>query len=180
MVSRRQVLHVAVVARHQEARVGGPLPKDGPDEGVEGGEGLHGGGDVLGVPGLVRGEVLEEGEIHPLRDAPEGGCRLEGCPQGQGEAAGDGAGPGDVMGQRLSRPQGVEGAQGAAACGDPNTLGYGWVDCDYPASGSTPSAGDRECDAMRGYNGPTGVGTPNGLSAFKPASDSSVSGRTIG
>jgi subtilase family serine protease len=55
---------------------------------------------------------------------------------------------------------------GAANCGDPNTLGFGVIDCDYPASGSTPSAGDRACDALGGYDGPTGVGTPNGLTAF--------------
>jgi hypothetical protein len=59
------------------------------------------------------------------------------------------------------------GGEGAANCGDPNTLGYGWVDCDYPATGSTPSAGDRECDALAGYDGPSGVGAPNGLVAFK-------------
>ena len=59
------------------------------------------------------------------------------------------------------------GGEGAAACGNPNHLGYGWVDCDYPASGSTASVGDRECDALAGYDGPTGVGTPNGLTSFK-------------
>jgi subtilase family serine protease len=59
------------------------------------------------------------------------------------------------------------GGEGAAACGDPNTLGDGWVDCDFPATGTTASAGDRECDALAGYDGPTGVGTPNGLTAFK-------------
>ncbi|SPF48441.1 putative Subtilase family serine protease [Candidatus Sulfotelmatobacter kueseliae] len=58
------------------------------------------------------------------------------------------------------------GGEGAAACGDPNTLGVGDVDCDFPGSGSTPSAGDAACDAGPGYNGPTGVGTPNGLGAF--------------
>jgi subtilase family serine protease len=56
--------------------------------------------------------------------------------------------------------------EGASSCGDPNTIGYGIVDCDYPASGSTPSAGDRACDALSGYDGPSGVGTPNGLTAF--------------
>jgi PKD domain len=56
--------------------------------------------------------------------------------------------------------------EGAASCGDPNTQGFGIVDCDYPATGTTPSAGDRACDALTGYDGPTGVGTPNGLGAF--------------
>ncbi|HXY43530.1 MAG TPA: S8 family serine peptidase [Acidimicrobiales bacterium] len=56
--------------------------------------------------------------------------------------------------------------EGAAECGDPNTLGDGVLDCDYPASGTNPSAGDRACDALPGYDGPSGVGTPNGLGAF--------------
>jgi hypothetical protein len=56
--------------------------------------------------------------------------------------------------------------EGAAQCGDPNTLGDGVVDCDYPATGSTAAAGDRACDALAGYDGPSGVGTPNGLAAF--------------
>ena len=42
----------------------------------------------------------------------------------------------------------------------------GVIDCDYPATGNTPSAGDLACDANVGYDGPTGVGTPNGLGAF--------------
>jgi subtilase family serine protease len=58
--------------------------------------------------------------------------------------------------------------EGAAACGNPNTLGEGILDCDYPASGTTPSAGDAACDAGIGFNGPTGVGTPNSLEAFAP------------
>jgi subtilase family serine protease len=58
--------------------------------------------------------------------------------------------------------------EGAAACGNPNTLGEGILDCDYPASGTTPSAGDAACDAGIGFNGPTGVGTPNSLEAFTP------------
>ena len=62
---------------------------------------------------------------------------------------------------------------GASNCGEPppsspnpNTYGFGRVDCSFPATGSTPSAGDRACDALTGYDGPTGVGTPNGLGAF--------------
>jgi hypothetical protein len=56
--------------------------------------------------------------------------------------------------------------EGAATCGNPNSLGFGVVDCDYPASGSTPAAGDRACDALAGYDGPTGIGTPRGLTPF--------------
>ena len=56
---------------------------------------------------------------------------------------------------------------GAAGCSDPNTLGYGVVDCSYPPTGSTPSVGDRSCDALSGYDGPSGVGAPVGLAAFQ-------------
>ena len=45
----------------------------------------------------------------------------------------------------------------------------GVMDCDYPASGSTPSVGDLACDAAPGYNGPSGVGTPKGLGSFAKA-----------
>jgi hypothetical protein len=61
---------------------------------------------------------------------------------------------------------GLCGGEGAAACSDPNTLGLGILDCAYPASGTAPSSGDRACDALSGYDGPTGVGTPVGLGVF--------------
>ncbi len=56
--------------------------------------------------------------------------------------------------------------EGAAVCGDWNLKGAGVLDCDYTASGAV-AMGDRACDAQAGYNGPTGVGTPRGLGAFK-------------
>ena len=56
--------------------------------------------------------------------------------------------------------------EGAAACGNPNLIGAGILDCAYPGTGATPSVGDRACDALPGYDGPTGVGTPHGLGAF--------------
>jgi subtilase family serine protease len=57
--------------------------------------------------------------------------------------------------------------EGASQCNpNPNLLGYGIVDCAYPATGSTPAAGDRACDALSGFDGPTGVGTPKGLTTF--------------
>lgn len=56
---------------------------------------------------------------------------------------------------------------GAAGCPDPNLLGYGYVDCAYTPTGQI-SVGDRSCDALKGYDGPSGVGTPNGLRAFRP------------
>ncbi|HEV2371598.1 MAG TPA: PKD domain-containing protein [Streptosporangiaceae bacterium] len=55
--------------------------------------------------------------------------------------------------------------EGAAQCGNPNTLGNGIVDCAYTPSG-TIAPGDRACDALTGYDGPTGVGTPKGLTPF--------------
>jgi hypothetical protein len=68
--------------------------------------------------------------------------------------------------------------EGAAACGDPNTGGQ-VLDCDYPATGTTPSVGDRACDALRGYDGPTGLGTPKGLAAFaKTGPTATVTGPT--
>ncbi|MGH9172474.1 MAG: S53 family peptidase [Acidimicrobiales bacterium] len=62
--------------------------------------------------------------------------------------------------------------EGAAACGDPNTPGL-LLDCDYGASPKTPAAGDRACDALAGYDGASGVGTPNGLGAFEKTGPSS-------
>jgi PKD repeat protein len=48
--------------------------------------------------------------------------------------------------------------ESALLCGKPNTE-FGFVlDCE----------GSSACDARPGYDGPSGVGTPNGLAAFKP------------
>jgi hypothetical protein len=58
------------------------------------------------------------------------------------------------------------GGEGAAQCGNPNRFKEGILDCDYPATGTTPSAGDRACDALAGFDGPSGLGTPNGLRPF--------------
>jgi subtilase family serine protease len=64
------------------------------------------------------------------------------------------------------------GGEGAAQCGDANQLTFngvalGTMDCDYPATGTTPSAGTLACDAAAGFNGPSGVGTPKGVTTFK-------------
>jgi subtilase family serine protease len=56
--------------------------------------------------------------------------------------------------------------EGAAACGDWNLKDAGVVDCDFTAAGML-NVGDRACDALAGYDGPSGVGTPKGLGAFK-------------
>ena len=39
------------------------------------------------------------------------------------------------------------------------------LDCAYTAAGAV-AVGDRACDALSGYDGPTGVGTPNGSAMF--------------
>lgn len=57
--------------------------------------------------------------------------------------------------------------EGAAACGDNNSTSSPYtVDCDYNLAGTAISPGDVACDAGPGYDGPTGVGAPNSLSAF--------------
>jgi len=54
---------------------------------------------------------------------------------------------------------------GAAGCPNPNSQGFGIMDCAYTAGGAV-AVGDRACDALAGYDGPTGVGSPNGLTMF--------------
>jgi hypothetical protein len=61
--------------------------------------------------------------------------------------------------------------QGASQCPDPNLLGDGVLDCAYTAAGAV-AVGDRACDALTGYDGPTGVGTPNGDIIFAKAGPS--------
>jgi hypothetical protein len=69
--------------------------------------------------------------------------------------------------------------EGAPQCGDENGPKYGVLDCDYPATSTTPSAGLLACDAATGYDGPSGVGTPNGLSVFaKTGPTATISGPT--
>jgi subtilase family serine protease len=58
------------------------------------------------------------------------------------------------------------GGMGAAGCGNVNNLGDGPLDCDYNNAGTAVAAGNGACDAGPGYDGPTGVGTPNSLAAF--------------
>lgn len=72
--------------------------------------------------------------------------------------------------------------EAAPQCPDYNTggasdLGDGILDCAYGATGS-PAAGTGACDAASGFDGPSGVGTPNGMTLFaKPSlTVSSISG----
>jgi hypothetical protein len=50
----------------------------------------------------------------------------------------------------------------------PNTLGSGILDCQWVGETATRAAGSRACNAATGYDGASGVGTPNGLTPFKP------------
>lgn len=55
------------------------------------------------------------------------------------------------------------GGESVSRCGDPNAF-FGLVDCE----------GTTACNAAPGYDGPSGVGTPNGLTAFTPELPSAV------
>jgi len=55
--------------------------------------------------------------------------------------------------------------EGAPQCPDPNNLGHGILDCAYDASG-LPASGAGACDATRGFDGPTGIGTPASKTLF--------------
>ena len=56
----------------------------------------------------------------------------------------------------------------ASSGGNPNTLGAGIVDCAFNATGTAIKANRFSCQARPGYDGASGVGTPNGLGAFVP------------
>jgi subtilase family serine protease len=59
--------------------------------------------------------------------------------------------------------------EGAAQCTaggtNPNLIGAGVTDCAWNAVG-TAMPDDRACDAAPGYDGPSGVGAPNGMTMF--------------
>jgi subtilase family serine protease len=68
------------------------------------------------------------------------------------------------------------GGEGAAQCPNPNSLGSGILDCAYTGGGAV-AAGDRACDALTGYDGPTGVGSPNGITVLtKTGPSATISG----
>lgn len=52
---------------------------------------------------------------------------------------------------------------------DPNGAASGWQDCSFAASGTATVANNSQCNAKAGYDGASGVGTPKGLTVFKPA-----------
>jgi PKD repeat protein len=56
------------------------------------------------------------------------------------------------------------GGETVAQCGHANAFGKGLIDCE----------GTTACNAAPGYDGPTGVGTPEGLGLFEPESPSAA------
>jgi hypothetical protein len=65
---------------------------------------------------------------------------------------------------------GICDGEGAAQCPDYSTngafdLGAGMLDCAYTATGAI-AAGTRACDATAGFDGPSGLGTPNSMTLF--------------
>jgi len=68
------------------------------------------------------------------------------------------------------------GGEGAGLCRDENLAGDGVLDCAYTAAGQV-AVSDRACDALTGYDGPTGVGTPAGITLFdKTGPSGSITG----
>jgi subtilase family serine protease len=57
---------------------------------------------------------------------------------------------------------------------NPNTFGAGLLDCQWAATGTAVLADKYQCNAQPGYDGVSGVGTPNGVSPFQPISPSAV------
>jgi subtilase family serine protease len=57
---------------------------------------------------------------------------------------------------------------------NPNTLGFGMLDCQWGSSGVAVLANKYQCNAEPGYDGVSGVGTPMGLTPFQPISPSAV------
>ena len=65
---------------------------------------------------------------------------------------------------------GICAGEGAAQCPDYSTngafdLGAGMLDCAYTLA-AVPAAGTRACDATSGFDGPSGLGTPNSMTLF--------------
>ncbi len=60
------------------------------------------------------------------------------------------------------------------ATGNPNLLArsgapLGLLDCGYDPNAEKSTVNDRQCNARTGYDGPSGLGAPNGLSVFTPS-----------
>ena len=57
---------------------------------------------------------------------------------------------------------------GAASGLNPNTGAMGRLDCAWNSLGDVPRINHAQCYAQPGYDGVSGVGTPNGLTVFRP------------
>jgi hypothetical protein len=53
-----------------------------------------------------------------------------------------------------------------------NRLGAGFLDCSFHKNSAKRNRRNHQCVAGKGYDGPSGVGTPNGLRMFSPLSPS--------
>jgi hypothetical protein len=63
---------------------------------------------------------------------------------------------------------------------NPNGSGRGVVDCSFPRDGqdvSAPPTRSRECNAVHGYDGPSGLGAPRGLGVFHPTNPTATISR---
>jgi hypothetical protein len=49
----------------------------------------------------------------------------------------------------------------------PNTFGLGILDCGFKPNSATVVTANHQCEAVTGFDGPSGVGTPAGLKVFK-------------
>jgi hypothetical protein len=54
----------------------------------------------------------------------------------------------------------------------PNRVGLGLLDCGFKPDSNKVLTHNHQCEAAKGYDGPSGIGTPNGLGAFSPLSPS--------
>jgi PKD domain/Subtilase family len=56
----------------------------------------------------------------------------------------------------------------------PNTFGLGRLDCGFKPNSAVVVAANLQCEAAKGYDGASGVGTPNGLKVFSPLQPSAT------
>ncbi len=69
-------------------------------------------------------------------------------------------GNGFCGGDTVAHCQSVVRAGTGGANSNPNTLGYGKIDCSFAATGTATIANNTQCNAAKGYDGPSGVGSP--------------------
>jgi hypothetical protein len=56
----------------------------------------------------------------------------------------------------------------------PNQVRLGLLDCGFKPNSNKVVTHNHQCEAARGYDGPSGIGTPNGLKVFSPLSPSAT------